>query len=764
MAQAVEEYGSYTMPGTMIEKSAVYVPLIVGDQARGLINLTNVEREHAFSESDVRLLQTLANSMSVALENARLFDETQRLLEETRQNASELAIINRVSMALARQLDPEAIVSLVGEKLSEVFAGQMCSIALYDKVTDLIHWPYFVGFDGQQIPQEPVPLGPGLTSHVIRSRQPLVLGTLQEAEPYGAVWVYDEAEREPKSWIGVPILMGDEAIGVLAIQDLPEHRYGEDDVRLLATLAASTGVALENARLFSETKRLLSESEQRASELTTINTVSQALASELELDSLIQLIGEQMRQVFKADVVYVALHDPQTNLINFPYAYGDELSPIKFGEGLTSKVLESGKPLLINRSVEERTAKLGATRVGTTAKSYLGVPILVGKQPIGVISVQSLSQEGRFSESDVHLLSTIAANVGAAIQNARLYQETQRRAVEMAALAEIGSDIASTHEIEPVLERLAARTKDLLNVGDIALYLLQPDSETMRAEVVLGKYTTEIKANPLYIGQGIVGSIAQSGEAEFVNYPENDPRVIHIPGTPSEEEEREGIMCAPLISRGKVIGLMTVWRLRTLGLFTQLELDFLVSLARQAAIAIESARLYMETQRRADQMATIAEVGRELSATLDLQAVLESVANHVHRLFKARDTILRMIEPDGKTLRTVVALGMYTDQFISDLVPLGEGITGSIAQSGIAEVIDDVSRDSTRRSRQWNAGTGRRTGNLDGSPPDGSRSHHRSTVRLPQPEGGLVHAGRSGFPGRSVSPGVHLYRECPPVC
>src|SRR4030042_101747 len=119
----------------------------------------------------------------------------------------------------------------------------------------------------------------------------------------------------------------------------------------------------------------------------------------------------------------------------------------------------------------------------------------------------------------------------------------------MAALAEIGSDIASTHEIEPVLERLAARTKELLNVGDIALYLLQPDGETMRAAVVLGKYATEIKANLLYIGKGIVGSIAKSGEAEFVNHPENDPRVIHIPGTPSSEEEQEGIRCAPLISR-----------------------------------------------------------------------------------------------------------------------------------------------------------------------------------------------------------------------
>ena len=83
MARHVEAYGSSVLPGMQMDKSAVYVPLVAGDQARGLINLIDIEREHAFSDSDVRLLQTLANAMSVALENARLFDETQRRTRET---------------------------------------------------------------------------------------------------------------------------------------------------------------------------------------------------------------------------------------------------------------------------------------------------------------------------------------------------------------------------------------------------------------------------------------------------------------------------------------------------------------------------------------------------------------------------------------------------------------------------------------------------------------------------------------------------------
>src|SRR5512134_3072955 len=99
--------------------------MLVGDDLKGYVSLQNVDRENAFSESDVRLLQTLANSLSVALENARLFDETQRLLKETEERNAELAIINSVQQGLASKLDMLAIYELVGEKIREVFGAQI---------------------------------------------------------------------------------------------------------------------------------------------------------------------------------------------------------------------------------------------------------------------------------------------------------------------------------------------------------------------------------------------------------------------------------------------------------------------------------------------------------------------------------------------------------------------------------------------------------------------------------------------------------------
>jgi signal transduction histidine kinase/DNA-binding response OmpR family regulator len=183
-------------------------------------------------------------------------------------------------------------------------------------------------------------------------------------------------------------------------------------------------VALENARLFDETNRLLSESEQRAAEMSTVNSVSKALTTQLDLEALIQMVGDQMRDLFSANIVYIALLDDEKVMINFPYQYGDFNDPIKYGEGLTSRIIREGESILINKDINERYAKMGIERKGKEAASYLGAPIPVGGENIGVLSVQSTEQENRFNEDDKRLIATIATHVGVAIYNAKLFDQT----------------------------------------------------------------------------------------------------------------------------------------------------------------------------------------------------------------------------------------------------------------------------------------------------------------------------------------------------
>ncbi|TFH37553.1 MAG: response regulator, partial [Anaerolineales bacterium] len=269
----------------------------------------------------------------------------------------------------------------------------------------------------------------GLVEVIIESGQPVLFNTAQESAEAGAFLIASPGSDKDlnEAFIGVPIFREGKAIGATSVQSYQQYAFNRNDLSLLQTLTNSMSVALERARLFDETQHLLQETEQHAAELSTINTVSQALIAKSDLDALINLIGEQMRQTFSADIVYVALLDRLTNVIQFPYTYGDRFDPLPLGEGLTSKILQSGEALLINREMEKRRTELGITQVGVGARSYLGVPIQRGGQTFGVISVQSTQEEGRFNESDLRLLSTIAANVSTVIRNAQLFDEIKHQ-------------------------------------------------------------------------------------------------------------------------------------------------------------------------------------------------------------------------------------------------------------------------------------------------------------------------------------------------
>ena len=245
-----------------------------------------------------------------------------------------------------------------------------------------------------------------------------------------------------------------------------------------------------------------------------------------------------------------------------------------------------------------------------------------------------------------------------------------------------------------------------MRVNDIALYLKEPDKELYKPVVVLGQYVEEIKEQSLIPGQGAGGYVAQTGKGFFANFVDEIPNYSHIPGTPTEEEDPEGLMCAPLLDGNQVIGLVTVWRKHEMGLFNQQELDFLISVARQASIAIEGARLYLEIEQRAEEMSALAEIGNDIAATHEIEPVLEKIATRVMEMMGVQDIALYLKEIDGKTFRAQVALGQYVQEMKDNPVTLGRGISGDIARTGKAKFVIDASADPRTTSHSGYAGGG----------------------------------------------------------
>jgi GAF domain-containing protein len=350
----------------MEEKSALYVPLVVGDQARGLINLIDMEREHAYSESDVRLLQTLANSMSVALEKARLFDETQRLFKESEQRAPS----SRSSTACSRRSPPSSTcrgsTTRSATRSARSSTHATWAFRVYDPQTDMIHFPY-VYENGKRMVIASNPLGEkGFSAHVLRTRETLVINEnmAQAIEKFGS-FLHPGTQMD-KSAIYVPLVAGDQARGLISLSDIRrEHAYSASDVRLLQTLANAMSVALENARLFDETQRLFKESEQRARELGDHQQRAAGARAELNMQGIYDAVGDKIREIFDQADMSIRIYDPLTDLISYPYSY-EKGKRIHIGshplsdKGFAAHVMRTRETIVVNRNMADEVVNTAA--------------------------------------------------------------------------------------------------------------------------------------------------------------------------------------------------------------------------------------------------------------------------------------------------------------------------------------------------------------------------------------------------------------------
>ncbi|HKY55928.1 MAG TPA: GAF domain-containing protein, partial [Anaerolineales bacterium] len=644
--------------GDQLPKATLFAPLITGDQVRGALSLQNVDRENAFSESDVRLLTTLANSLSIALENARLFDETQRLLKESEQRAAELAIINSVQQGLASELDFQEIVDLVGERIGENFNADTISVGMYNAERDWSVNLYYVD-RGQRIPlaDGPAPR-PSLTSVVVDTRQPLLTGTTEESEKLGARRIPRVGEEEDKneSYLGVPIMVGEKVIGVSAIQSYKQNAFNQNDLRLLQTLANSMSVALENARLFDETQRLLKETEQRAAELAIINSIGQTLTEELDLNSMVEQVGDKLRASLNVENIGIGIYDTKTNTMETPYIYrygarmtANPFQLNRFNMRISSRL---GRSLVVNTKAKKYWKKFGAIAVGNDIpKSFIMVPILAGKQVIGGITIQDLEKENAFTNFPIGLLETVASNMGTAIQNVRLFDETQRLLKET---EERNAELAIINSVQEGL----SRKLDFRGIVDLVGEKL---GEIFKADTIdMGMYEAERDwtSNPYYVDRGqrvpladsptprpsLAARMLDTRKPLLIGTREEGIRLgsLQVLIGSADIDKNESYLGVPILTGDEVIGWMAVQSYQQ-NAYDQDDLRLLQTLANSMSVALENARLFDETQRllketeqRAAELAIINSVQEGLASKLDFHAIIELVGDKIRNIFDAQ--------------------------------------------------------------------------------------------------------------------------------
>jgi serine phosphatase RsbU (regulator of sigma subunit) len=364
------------------------------------------------------------------------------------QRETELAIINSIQQGLASRLEVQSIYDLVGDKIREIFNAEVVMISTYDWKTNSIEHRYAIERGERVYAPGHFPIR-GFRTQIVQTRQPVLINTnvAEQAARLGQPTLLGTIT--PKSWLGVPMLVGEQVTGILSLQNVDqENAFSDSDVRLLQTLGASMSVALENARLFEETQHLLKETDQRANELQIINSVQEGLAKKLEVSSIYELVGEQIRGFFQLSDLSIETYDPKSDILSAPFVVKNgsrhSFKPKKLnGKGIVGYLLNNPQPLLINENKGQAVLQHQRQNVtGTRSpKSALYVPLMLSGFMRGLIVLENMRKENAFSESDQHLLETLANAMSIALENARLWEQEKNYLMALEHEFEVGREI-----------------------------------------------------------------------------------------------------------------------------------------------------------------------------------------------------------------------------------------------------------------------------------------------------------------------------------
>jgi GAF domain-containing protein len=659
--------------------SELCVPILNGLHIFGVINVESVNLS-AFSEEDERLLVTIAGGLASTIERFRLFETQQSHLQR------EAAILDLMRIA-ASSLDLEEVLEIILDHLLKLIPSESGTIQLLEG--DCLRVVTSIGFQfGEMIPNTLLSLKDfPLNAEVVNSQKIISIDDVDSDKRFKHV----PGTERVGSILAIPLFIKNKVIGIVTLDSAKKYHFNPEDEELGLAVAHNAAIALENARLF--------ESEQlRRSEAERLRDASSALTTSVDPDALYKVILDSISILVPADCVRVDLVGE--NGIETVASRGDfnyQQNPDQYN--LTSHemwdwIKNSHHPKIIGDiKLDDR---FNSQRL-KNLRAWMGVPLIVQENLIGVLNLYH-HQLGIYTEDHAAIAGTFAGQAAIAIENALLFQEERRRTRIIEAMAEIANEVATSGEVSLLLDKVAQKTMDLLQASHVAIYLLQDDNETVKVVTAQGSYSEQLLTHSIKIGEGITGNIIAKGRSEIINDTSKDPRRIKVPGTSEEDGLLETMMSSALLLDGKSIGAINVWRLRSKGFFVESELNFLISIAHQAAVSIKLSQLLEETRKQAREATAIAEVGREISATLQLDKVLDRIATFAKELLNAETSAVHLYEPEHNRLRAIAAIGVDAKEIKNDPTGLGEGIVGSIAVSMKGEIVNYASKDHRART------------------------------------------------------------------
>jgi PAS domain S-box-containing protein len=661
------------------------LPLVSKNEVVGVLALEKWQA-HFFTREHVQVGTTFASQAAVALENARLFEDSFSRASELDERSQRLALLNRFSSALGGLLEENKILQLTAQELQEALAAARVSVVVFER-RDVV-WKISIPKAKSKLPHT-LPNAPIFQ----RLQESLGVFTTDDvhAEPDLAPLAKFLGE-ETQSLLILPLVSGASLRALAFIHQSESVRFSLAEIELARTLTNQASIALENARLYQSTLFT-------AERFSILNQASYQVGSNLDPEQIYAAVHHAAKRLMPVESFVISLLDEETEEIEGVYLMDDDRrSPIvriPRNQGLSGRVISSGEPLLLHGA--ETVDAMGGVMYGKpdTPLSILAVPMILGGKTIGMLSAQSY-QPNVYTEEDLQILSTLANQAAVAIQNSRLFNETQRlareleqRVVERTAqlqreqqntetLLRILTEVSASLDLDRALNRTLALLNEAIGAEQGTIMLRGADDNMLHYRAGYGYLTEKISGEgrgfKLKIGEGLAGWVMENREAALVEDLLVDPRWVK---TPSSREHRSAI-AMPLLVADDVIGVLMVFH-RKPGYFSPELLNMVKAIAGQVAVAINNAHLYELIRDQAERLGSM--LRREQEDASRSQAILEAVADGV--LVTGSNNRITFINSSAEKI-----LDLEAERVIGQSLDVFGGLFGKAAGSWMQTIRD----------------------------------------------------------------------------
>jgi GAF domain-containing protein/ActR/RegA family two-component response regulator len=497
-------------------------------------------------------------------------------------------------------------------------------------------------------------------------------------------------QREHRTQAALPVPVRGEIWGVMALVSRERRHFDSEEIRILDAVSHQVGLAVERAALMAETR-------EKSRRLESLARVAQRLSATLSLSDVLDIVVAAAAEFVPDGALRVWLAEDD-RLVARPVP-GQSATPeevvtsLTIGEGLAGRAAATRAPVVVDDLAEDPRAQGLAW---AHAQGYAGaacVPLFVRDRLIGVLSVFSRTPR-RFGPEEIDLFVSFGNQAAVAIENARLFETAAARLRRLEALREIESRISEQLDLSHLLELIARSAGLLVGGASSTVYLREGEMLEPRAWDMMADWIREVRVP---VGAGLVGTVAEQRRGLIVNDYPRSPYAI----SPFAQAVGRAL-AQPLLAGERAVGVLVVNRESAMPPFTEEDLTTLGDLAGQAAVAIGNARLFESRRAYARRLTTLHEVNRAVSASLDLDTVLVTLAKTAADFFGAQLAAVWVLDETGAWLvRRGTAGERALEENLLERVAFGEGAIGWIAKHQMPLISANVASDDELSYREW---------------------------------------------------------------